>query len=95
MPDLSGLIPKINIDIGPQHRERMQPHPRYRNNGDGRSDRPRYRERDVPEDAPAAEAPAGPDPTMTTSVCTTDVSGTSVSAIPSLNSAMVAAPFGS
>jgi adenylate cyclase len=65
MPSLSDLIPQINIDIGRKQPERMQPHPRYRNNGDDRAR--------TPTDAPPAEASPGPSGTLTMMV--TDIVG--------------------
>jgi class 3 adenylate cyclase len=67
MPSLSDLIPQINIDIGRRQRERMQPHPRYRDNG-GAS-----RSARMPSDAPPADATSGPSGTLTMMV--TDVVG--------------------
>jgi class 3 adenylate cyclase len=62
MPNLSDLIPQINIDIGRRQRERMQPHPRYRNNGDDRAGMPAGA---TPTEAPRAGATATPNPTPT------------------------------
>jgi class 3 adenylate cyclase len=67
MPNLSDLIPQINIDIGRKQRERMQPHPRYRNNGDD------SRAASMPTDAPPADVPSGPSGTLTMMV--TDIVG--------------------
>jgi len=70
MPNLSDLIPQINIDIGRKPRERMQPHPRYRNNGD---DRARTYTDVPPADTPSVTPPPGPSGTLTMMV--TDIVG--------------------
>ncbi|HEY7070275.1 MAG TPA: adenylate/guanylate cyclase domain-containing protein, partial [Acidimicrobiales bacterium] len=74
MPNLSDLIPQINIDIGrrqpaPRSRERMQPHPRYRNNGDDGAR--------TPTDAPPVDADAAPaaGPSGTLTMMVTDIVG--------------------
>jgi class 3 adenylate cyclase len=70
MPNLADLIPQINIDIGRQRRESMQPHPRYRNNGD---DARRTPTDAPPAETPPADAPTGPSGTLTMMV--TDIVG--------------------
>jgi class 3 adenylate cyclase len=66
MPNLSDLIPQINIDIGRKQRERMQPHPRYRNNGDDA--------RRTTADAPPSDTPV-PGPSGTLTMMVTDIVG--------------------
>ena len=67
MPSLSDLIPQINIDIGRKRPDRMQPHPRYRNNGDdgGRAQ----------TDAPPVDATPTPGPSGTLTMLVTDIVG--------------------
>src|SRR5262245_17532180 len=67
MPRLSDLIPQINIDIGRKQPERLQPHPRYRNNGDDSSR--------TPTDAPPADATPTRGPSGTLTMMVTDIVG--------------------
>jgi class 3 adenylate cyclase len=72
MPNLADIADMIaGLDIKRMRRERMQPHPRYRNNGDDRSARPRSRYSEAPSDGDAPAA--GPSGTLTMMV--TDVVG--------------------
>ena len=73
MPNLSDLIPQINIDIGRRQRERVQPHPRYRTNGD---DPARVPTDGPPADAAPTEAPTPtPGPSGTLTMMVTDIVG--------------------